>query len=279
MSAAASSLPKALPTANNVVRWFEPDSELANALVLSGSTARAVDVIARELRQTQRIIDAGIDPSTRLLFSGPSGTGKTLAARWLGWHLKRPVGIVDVAACVASHLGQTAGNIAAAFKAAAAAGGILFLDEIDAICQRRSGGGDACDAELQRATTTFFQQIDWLPPSSIVIAATNFRDELDPALRRRLTTDVAFEMPDREARRRMLERWLSRSTLGHLDLDALADETDGLSGADLRSKAMARARAHLLATTPDDDAPTKRRVRSTEAAQTLLRVLEEVKTP
>lgn len=154
------------------------------------------------------------------------------------------------------------------------------LDEIDAICINRSDAGDgAASTENARTTTAFFQQIDWLPPARVVFGATNFADELDPALRRRLTTEIVFEAPDREGRRRMLETWLGKAPIAPKQLDKLADDTEGLAGAELRARAMAMARRAVMAQPDpserfrvvvdgpaqtslddvDDDMPSKRR--------------------
>lgn len=270
--------PSELPD-DGVLRWFEPDPSLRDELVLSGECRGAIETVARELRHTQAFLDAGVDPTTRLLFSGPSGTGKTLAARWLGALLRLPLAIADVSEVVASHLGETSTNLGAIFKATRERASILFLDEIDALCAKRGGGnGSACDLELARATTTLLQQLDWLPLRHIVIAATNFHDGLDSALRRRLTTDIVFTLPDRDARARMVGRWLAKAPLEQHELDELVDGSDGLSGAELRSRAMARARRAILARTPVGQACDSKRAAEASAAsaQQLLKVLDDL---
>lgn len=245
-AAPVTSLPEAA-----ALRWFKPEEDLADDLILSGATGAGVEQLALELRHTDDFLRSGLDPSTRILFSGPSGTGKTLAARWLGWTLKLPVAVVDVSSVVGSHLGQTSSAIGECFKAAGAVPAILFLDEIDAICMRRDKSrGDGADTELARATTTVLQQLDWLRPSRIVVAATNFPEVLDSALRRRLTTEVAFGLPDRVARSRMLGRWLARASVPGEMIASLLDASDGLSGAELRSRAMAVGRATVMERLP-----------------------------
>lgn len=236
--------------ANPHVRWFKADEDLGGALILSGATERAVAQLALELKHTDDFLRAGLDPSTKVLFSGPSGTGKTLAARWLGWSLALPVAVIDISTIVGSYIGETSERLGACFACAASVPSLLFLDEIDAICMRRDMAKNSSGAELARVTTTFLQQVDWLRPSRIVIAATNFRDELDSALRRRLTTEIPFELPDRDARARMLAHWFDRVPLESSILEELLDATEGLSGADVRSRGMTVARAALLARLP-----------------------------
>lgn len=238
----------ALPESTSV-RWFKAEEDLSDELVLSGQTAVAIAKLAAELRHTDEFLRAKLDPSTRVLFSGPSGTGKTLGARWLGWTLKLPVAVVDVSQVVGSYLGETSKNLSECFRIAAAVPSILFLDEIDAVCRRRDERS-AYAVELARATTTFLQQLDWLRPNRIVVAATNFPDDLDSALRRRLTTEVVFGFPDRDARSRMLGRWLERVRLPGEMVTSLLDATEGVSGADLRARAMAIARASVMERLP-----------------------------
>ncbi len=271
---------EALPQ-HGSVRWFTPDEDLTGELVLSGTTGAAFEQLARELRHTDDFLRAGLDPSTRILLGGPSGTGKTLSVRWLGWTLKLPVAVIDVSSVVAPWLGETSGGLGEIFKTVEKVPAVLFFDEIDAICCERShvrGGRGSGGEELARATTVFLQHLDWLRPSRIVVAATNFPDDLDSALRRRLTTEVAFEVPDRDARARMLAKWLARTPLSSELIAELLDATEGLSGADLRSRAMARARAHLIERFPKPvpeppPAPPKT-VR--EQAQELLLTLERM---
>ncbi len=259
--------PAELLPESGLIRWFKPEEDLAGELVLSGTTGAAVAQLARELQHTDDFLRAGLDPSTRVLFSGPSGTGKTLAARWLGWHLTLPVAVVDVSAVVGAHLGETSGALGTVFKLLGDVPSVLFFDEVDAICAERSGvrGRGAGGEELARATTVFLQHLDWLRPSRVVVAATNFHDDLDSALRRRLTTDIVFDFPDREARERMLTRWFARVPLEPELVAELLDATEGLSGADLRARAMTRARAALLERLPKKAPPAPPAAGTTQA--------------
>lgn len=242
--------PPVRPARPDGMRWYEPDDPLEE-LELGGPHGVALQVLVRELRHVDRFTRAKIDPPTRILFSGPSGTGKTMAARWLGAQLGIPLAVADVAKAMGSHLGESANRVGQLFDDAASARAILFLDEIDAIAVQRDSVGTASSArELARATTTMFQRLDWAPVGQIIIAATNFRDELDDALRRRFSTRVVFELPDAPTRRRMIGRWLAGVRAGADTLDRLTAESEGLSGADTRSLAMARGRALVMADVP-----------------------------
>lgn len=242
------------------LEWFEP-TDLSGQLVLDGAAGAAMERLFAELQQAHRLFAAGIDAPTRVLFSGPSGTGKTLAARWLGGRLGIPVAVARLSSVVSSHLGETGANLAKAFDAVSLLPAVLFLDEIDAICARRGGSGKHDVEEMARVTSTLLQALDMAPPGQIIIAATNFREKVDPALLRRLPTQIGFALPGDEARRRMIAGWWERVPHEAAALDEAVAATRERSGAEARALAMAAARAALLA----EDEITPARVRTAAA--------------
>lgn len=247
---------------SGVVEWIEGAG--TDELVLDDRCGRDLDRLARELAAVARFVAAGIDAPSRVLFFGPSGTGKTLAAKWLGARFGLPVALVRLDRVVDSHMGETASNLAAAFASATSVASILFLDEIDGMSvDRGSAGGDsAAGNEMRRATTSLLQQLDLCRPEQIVIAATNHPDHLDAALRRRFSTTVEFSLPDQGARLAMIRRWLERVDADADALEYLAELTEGMAGAGLRSVAMASARLALMA----DARLSREHVRSALAA-------------
>lgn len=248
------------------VTIHKPDEDLTDAFIASGALASTIDTLCRELKRIDQFLRAGVDPPTRLLFEGPSGAGKTLAARYIAWRLRAPIAIVDLAESSGSKIGETAEIIGRMFEAVrTSATAILFVDEIDVVAPKR-GYDSSAHIEMSHGTAAFFQKLDATPPGRVVIGATNFLDELDPALRRRFTTHVSFEYPDRDARRRMLEKWLAaKGPLLPEQLDVLADESEGLSGAELRARAMAQARRAIMA------GPEPKKERKLDAAEALAR--------
>lgn len=228
------------------VDWLMP-RDLAEEFVIDAMTGATLNRLVAELREAPRFLRAGIDAPTRVLFDGPSGTGKTLAARWIGGCLGLPVAVVRIDRVIESYMGASASNIAKAIDASSKVPSILFLDEIDGMsAQRGGGGGDAVGQESSRITSSLLQQLDLLPPEQIVIAATNFPSALDGALLRRLHARVTFGLPDREARAEMVRRWWSRVRWDDDAAQVLVSGSEGLSGASVRAWAMAAARAGLL---------------------------------
>ncbi|UCS95031.1 ATP-binding protein [Echinicola marina] len=133
----------------------------------------------------------------KTLFYGPSGCGKTLASYVIAGELQKMLLVVNLGAIVSSKLGETSKNLAKVFKKAASGDYILFLDEFDSLGKIRDYSQD--HGEMKRVVNTILQLFDYLPQSTIVIAATNQADMLDDALIRRFDTQVKFELPgDRE---------------------------------------------------------------------------------
>jgi len=227
------------------VEWFPPE-DLSDEMVLDAETGPRLARLVQELRLGELFVDAGIDAPTRIIFSGPPGVGKTLAARWIAGQLGQRLAVARLDGVVSKWVGETATKVRGVLENAKQ-GAIVFMDEIDGICTRRDnddGGGGSM--ESKRVTSALLQQLDLLPRQYIVIAATNYPERLDPALRRRLQTEVVFRFPDPPARRAMVERWWAKVAFDAEALAVLVDKTDGRSGDFLRTVAMVAARTAVI---------------------------------
>ena len=218
--------------------------------ILEPDIAAQVATIMRSLRYASRLSRAGIDPPSRILFHGPSGTGKTLTARWMADQMKLPLAVAQLDRVVGMHLGETGHNIAALFREATSCPSVLFLDEIDGMVMNRAAAAAEGPAsmELQRSVNVFLQQLDALPDTQIVIAASNIPDTLDVAMRRRFPLELEFALPSDASRRLMLQRWLGKAQkeLPEDTIEKMVANSRGLSGAILRAQAMEAAREILI---------------------------------
>ena len=181
---------------------------------------------------------ANTAPPSGVLLYGPPGTGKTLLARAVA--AESGVNFIHVAGpeLLDRYVGQSEKSVREVFeRARQAAPSIVFFDEIDAIATRRdAGGGD--DGVTDRVVSQLLTELDGLAenPNLVVLAATNRREALDPALLRpgRLESHVEVPEPDEAARREILAVHTRGKPLADdVDLDELAGRTTGYSGADL----------------------------------------------
>lgn len=148
--------------------------------------------------------------SNKLLLHGPSGCGKTLASYVIAGELDKMMVVINLGAIVSSKLGETSKNLSKIFKKAATEDCIIFLDEFDSLGKIRDYSQD--HGEMKRVVNTILQLFDYLPQSSIVIAATNQKDMLDEALLRRFDNIIGFELPNEADVKKLIDLTLKNGT-------------------------------------------------------------------
>lgn len=167
---------------------------LPHPLVQAPEVMRELAMLITERRSLHRLADLELEPAKTVLFTGPPGVGKTLAARMIACELKLPLLVLDLASVISSYLGRTGNNIKQAFEFAKRTPCILFLDELDAVAKRRDDEADV--GELKRLVTVLLQELDLWAPQNLLLAATNHRSLLDPAVWRRFDVAIDFPLPD-----------------------------------------------------------------------------------
>ncbi|MEU1668408.1 AAA family ATPase [Streptomyces sparsogenes] len=138
---------------------------------------------------------------TSALFTGPPGTGKTMAAEVLAHDLDVDLYKVDLSGIVSKYVGETEKNLARVFSEAQAADAILFFDEADALYGKRTKVSDAHDRYANIETSYLLQRMEEY--EGVVILATNLRENMDDAFTRRIRFIVEFPFPEAESRRRI----------------------------------------------------------------------------
>jgi len=171
-----------------------------------------------------------------LLMYGPPGCGKTYIARAVAGELRASFLPIRTADVLDPYFGQSERNLHELFQQARRdAPCVLFLDELDTLGQRRRSGDSSMMRNLVNQLLTELDGMDAENDGVFALAATNQPWQIDPALRRpgRFDRTVLVLPPDRDARKAIFRHHLSERPVEGLDLDVLADRTDGLTGADI----------------------------------------------
>ncbi|QQK73236.1 AAA family ATPase [Pectobacterium versatile] len=174
--------------------------------MLTSGIEDALDQLILERKSIKRLEELGLMPTRSAIFVGPPGVGKTLTASWLAQKLGVPFYVLDLTAVMSSYLGKSGNNLRAALDFAKKGPCVLLLDEIDAIAKKRSDDSDV--GELKRLVTVILQEVDEWPSSSLLLAATNYAELIDPALWRRFDLVLNFDKPDQATIRDAVTRFL-----------------------------------------------------------------------
>jgi len=156
-----------------------------------------------------------------VLFSGESGTGKTMAAEILANHLQLNLYRIDLSAVVSKYIGETEKNLRRLFDAAEDGGAVLFFDEADALFGKRSEVRDSHDRYANIEVSYLLQRLEAY--QGLAILATNMKSGLDEAFTRRLRFSVIFPKPDQAHREQIWKKiFPPEMPIGELDYGYLA---------------------------------------------------------
>lgn len=163
-------------------------------LVCSKYVREDLDYFIKEHKQIDILQRFEIPVSNKIMFYGPTGCGKTLASYVLAGELSKMMIVINLGGIVSSKLGETSRNLANVFKRAANEECIIFLDEFDSLGKLRDYNQD--HAEMKRVVNTILQLFDYLPQTTVVIAATNQIKMIDSALIRRFDLILKMDIPN-----------------------------------------------------------------------------------
>jgi hypothetical protein len=175
-----------------------------------------------------------------MLFAGPSGTGKTMAAEIMAGELGLDLYKIDLSTVVSKYIGETEKNLARIFAEAETSDAILLFDEADALFGKRSEVKDSHDRYANIEINYLLQKME--EHEGVVILATNFRKNMDDAFVRRMHFTVDFPLPGENERRQIWEGiWpVEMPQSPDLDLDLMARRFE-MAGGNIRNVATAAA--------------------------------------
>lgn len=186
------SIPKDSDRGTPLLEIRHPDRYVEDLILSTGQTT-TLNNVAEEIREWDVLDANSLRPSNKLLFCGPPGCGKTATAEAMATRLRLPLLYVRFDSVVSSLLGETAANLRKVFDYASRGDWVILFDEFDAIGRSRDDSTE--HGELKRVVNAFLQMLDRFTGRSVVIAATNFEQSLDPALWRRFDEIIRFELP------------------------------------------------------------------------------------
>lgn len=226
------------PSAMREVQVEIPDVTWNDIGGLEPIKQQLFEAVELPLRDPDALKRLGITPTRGILLYGSPGTGKTLVAKALANESKANFIAIKGPEIMSKWVGESERAIRLIFKKAKqVAPSIIFLDELDAIAPQRGMSYDSGASE--RVVDQILTSLDGLESlgSVTVIAATNRPDIVDKALLRpgRFDRIVLVPVPDRETRREILSVHTSKMPLKGVDLEDMAERTDGYVGADLEA--------------------------------------------
>ncbi len=199
-------------------------------IVLNPDTLALVESIIEERQRSEELKRHRLPLSTRILFAGPPGCGKTLCAEVLARELSLPLFAARIDVIVSSFLGETASNLRRLFDFAARRPCVLFLDEFDALARTRADTTE--HNELRRVVNSLLHMVERFRGPGLVIAATNLPQFLDEAIWRRFDDVVSFDPPGEREIALLLARQFA-SFPPHFQIESISSKLIGMSYADI----------------------------------------------
>jgi hypothetical protein len=200
-----------------------------SSLATGEETARELALLERRCRHRELLPQAvgptlagQLTPGVRALFTGPSGTGKTLAARLLAAVLGRDLYALDLSTVVSKYLGETEKNLGDLLSRAEELDVVLLLDEGDALLTQRTEVRTSNDRYANLETNFLLQRLESF--EGILVVTTNAGERIDAAFRRRIDVVVEFRAPAPAERRTI---WRLHLPAGHAIDGAFLDEVAG----------------------------------------------------
>ncbi|MDM0076884.1 ATP-binding protein [Variovorax sp. J2P1-59] len=214
----------ASPDLPRFARRLEASFQLDDVVLPPEPAAQLREIVANVCHAARVMQDWGFEAQlpygrgVTALFSGPSGTGKTMAAQAIAQTLGVEAFVVDLSRIVSKYIGETEKHLDAVFDDAERAGAVLLFDEADALFGKRSEVRDAHDRYANIEVAYLLQRLEAF--TGLGILTTNLRQNIDSAFLRRFRFIVEFPQPDVKAREELWRRCLPTTAPREAGLEA-----------------------------------------------------------
>jgi len=177
-----------------LIEVFVPRIKLKD-LVLDSSIKQPLLKLIEEQHRLDDLKKHDLEPSRKLLLTGPPGTGKTMTAQAIAGELGMAVYIVRLDGLMSKYLGESISKLRLIFDTMKSHKAVYLFDEFDSIGMHRNQGQDI--GEIKRVLNSFLINIEKDKSNSIIIAATNLPESLDTALFRRFDEVIKYPLPNK----------------------------------------------------------------------------------
>ncbi|MBN2394139.1 MAG: ATP-binding protein [Anaerolineae bacterium] len=234
------------PRLSSLARKITPRYGWDDIVLPEDQVAQLHEIVVTVRRRPQVLDEWGVGKKlvasrgVTVLFAGPPGTGKTMAAEIIAAELGLDLYKIDLSTIVSKYVGETEKNLERIFSEATTSNAILFFDEADALFGKRSEVRDAHDRYANIEISYLLQRMEAY--DGVTILATNLRGNLDEAFTRRLQFSVEFPFPEAEDRRRIWKTLFPPDVphVPELDFDTLAQRFK-LAGGNIRNALVSAA--------------------------------------
>lgn len=244
--AAVAPIPLARPRGElqSIVDSSYPKTRLSG-MVLAPATADKLSRVVRQQEARATLREHGQTPASHLLLIGPPGTGKTMTAAALAAELRLPLFTIKMESVFSRYMGETASKLRLVFDQVVSVRGVYLLDEFDAVGARRGDPNDV--GEMRRilnSVLSFMEEPN--STDSIVVAATNHVEALDPALARRFDEVIEYSLPTADEGVAILKTRLGKFKLPAKILKGLGKDLEGLSQGEIVRAADSAVREAII---------------------------------
>jgi SpoVK/Ycf46/Vps4 family AAA+-type ATPase len=240
-----SAVPISRPTGElaDLIHASYPKTQLAD-MVLAESAIQSLKRVLLEYRQQEKLRIHGMSARRKLLLVGPPGSGKTMTAAALAGELKLPLLGVRLDGLITKFMGETASKLRLVFESMVTTRGIYLFDEFDAIGGDRGRRNDV--GEMRRVLNSFLQFLEADDSDSLILAATNHQEILDPALFRRFDDVIRYGLPEADHIERLAKNRLNMFRLNRVRWNDVRDAAIGLSYAEVSRACNEAAKSAVL---------------------------------